>query len=123
MSEMIDLTDAAFRENRRASYRALRLNNPIAKTELNGEKITVVSRYDDVDNILRSSKSVVLPEGGEIPKHIGNGPASVVYRISLPMVDAPEHPKLRRIIFPAFGGKAVGRMKEWVNDIIEDRLN
>jgi len=123
MTTPLDLNDPTFLTNRRASYRTLRRTMPFAETELNGEKTVVLTRFQDLDAILRHRQAVMHPSPGQFPAYIGTGPAARFYRSSLPSLDAPEHTKLRRILSPAFNPQAVARMEAWVAPIIERRLN
>jgi cytochrome P450 len=122
MRNTLDLSEPGFLRNRRESYRLLRRTNPVAVTELNGEKTVVLTRYQDVDAVLRNRRAMMQPAVGEFPPYIGSGPASVFYRLSLPSVDAPDHTRLRRIVSPAFTPQAVSRLEQWVAQIIERRI-
>lgn len=123
MESMIDLNAPEFVKNRRENYRALRTNAPFAVTELDGEKVVVVTRYGDVDAIFKQPQSGVQPAVGDFPSNIGDGPAADFYRLSLPSIDAPDHTQFRRIMTPAFAPQAVSEMATWVTEIVDQRLD
>ena len=81
-----------------------------------------MSRYRDVDLVFRNLKTRVQPAAGEFPKHIGDGPASTLYRLTLLTVDSPEHNRLRRVISTAFNPRSVAGMEDWMVEIIDRRL-
>jgi cytochrome P450 len=122
MAEPIDLNDPVFLKNRRESYQDLRANNPFAETELNGEKSLVLTRFRDIDAVLRNRSAQVQPGPGEYPAHIGDGPAALFYRLSLPSMDGAEHARLRRLLTPPFSPQSVAKMETWVGEIIESRI-
>jgi cytochrome P450 len=120
--EKLDLSDPVFLQNRRDSYRRLRNDDPIARTELNGEKTVVLTRYEDITAILKDKRSLMQPAVGEFPAYIGNGPAGTFYRLSLPSIDA-DHTRLRKIVAPAFTPQNIARFEGWVAEIIDRRID
>lgn len=123
MENVIDLNGPEIVKDRRKSYRALRTNTPIAVTELDGEKVVVLTRYRDVDAVLRDPRAIIQPAVGAFPSGKGTGAAADFYRLSLPEIDAPIHTKLRRILSAAFAPQSVSRMETWVVEIVERLLN
>jgi len=123
MNTRIDLSAAAFLRDRRHSYRRLRTETPLAVTELNGEETVVLTRYRDVDALMRDNRARVQPATGEFPSHLGEGPAALFYRLSLPSMDAPDHTRLRKVLLPALTPQAVARMESWVTEIVDRRLD
>ena len=122
MDNRIDLSDPEFLKDRRKSYRTLRTTAPVAFTVLKGEETVVLSRHRDVEALLRDRRTVIQPTAGAIPSYLGSGPASRFYRWSLPMVDPPEHNRLRRVVSPSFTPQAIARLEQWVAVIIERRI-
>ena len=123
MRPVVDLNDPEFIKDRRNSYRALRMNAPIAVTELDGEKAIILSRYRDVDTVTRSLASVVQPEAGHFPGNIGVGPSADFYKRSLPSIDHPLHSELRRIVSPVFLPQSIATMEQWVVEVVERALD
>ncbi|MET3953232.1 cytochrome P450 [Rhodococcus sp. OAS809] len=120
-----DPTDPDFLSNRFPTYRDLRDNAPVSHTVINGKPITVLSRYSDVSRVFKTPSARVQPVPGAFPEHIGSGPASQFYRLSLPEMDPPSHTRLRKLASSAFSGRAMKAMRPWVEEIITagiDRL-
>lgn len=118
-----DLNSAAFMADRATTYQQLRSDFPLFEVEINGESCIALTRYDDVDELLRHPLATVQPEPGKFPARIGNGPASRFYRESLPFIDAPDHTRMRRIVTPAFNPKTVANMRSWIEEIIDAHLD
>jgi cytochrome P450 len=123
VANRLDLNDPSFLKDRRASYQVMRQQDPYAETELNGEKTVVLTRFKDIDAVLRHRDAVMQPAPGQFPSYIGTGAGARFYRSSLPSIDAPEHTQVRRILSPTFNPQSVARMEAWVAPIIENRLN
>lgn len=123
MKDQIDLNDPAFLKDRRETYRRLRATAPVAVTELNGEEIIVLTRFEDADFLLRDARAVVSPAPGEIPAHLGSGPAASYYRFNVPCVDGSDHQRVRGALSPLFSMKAIAEMKEWVGQIVDRNLD
>jgi cytochrome P450 len=122
MQPFVSLNDREFLKDRRRSCRSLRMNAPVAITELDGEKAIVLTRYQDVDTVTKSLQSIVQPEAGHFPNNIGNGPSAEFYKRSLPSIDHPLHSQLRRIISPVFLPQSIATMEQWVIEVVEREL-
>lgn len=122
-SDTPDLKSAAFLADRYPTYRMLQANFPHLEIDINGEHCVVLTRYCDVDEVLRNPLATVQQAPGEFPERIGTGPASRFYRESLPNIDAPDHTRIRRIVTPAFNPKTVANMRAWVEKVIVDHLD
>lgn len=121
----LDTADPTFLADRFKSYREVQQSNPVARTLVNGQPSWLITRYADVERILKDPTCVVEPVPGQIPAHIGSGPAAEFYRLSLPNMDPPQHTRLRKLAGPAFAPRAISAMRGWVEEIISagiDRL-
>ncbi|MGZ0103852.1 cytochrome P450 [Achromobacter sp. KK8] len=118
-----DLKSADFLADRYPTYRRLQKDFPLFDIEINGESCKVLTRYRDVDAVLRNPLATVQQAPGEFPERIGKGAASRFYRESLPNIDAPDHTRIRRIVTPAFNPKTVANMRGWVEKVIVDHLD
>ncbi|CUJ88245.1 cytochrome P450 [Achromobacter xylosoxidans] len=118
-----DLKSADFLADRYPTYRRLQKDFPLFDIEINGESCKVLTRYRDVDEVLRNPLATVQQVPGEFPERIGKGAASRFYRESLPNIDAPDHTRIRRIVTPAFNPKTVANMRGWVEKVIVDHLD
>jgi cytochrome P450 len=123
MQTLVHLNDPDFLKDRRRGYRGLRTNTPVAVTELDGEKAIVLTRYQDVDKVMKSPESIVQPEAGHFPGNIGDGPSAGFYKRSLPSIDHPLHSDLRRIISPVFMPQSIAMMEQWVIEVVERELD
>jgi cytochrome P450 len=123
MQTLVNLNDPDFLKDRRRSYRALRADTPIVATELDGEKAIVLTRYQDVDKVMRSPESIVQPAAGHFPSNIGDGPSADFYKRSLPSIDHPLHSQLRRILSPVFLPQSIATMEQWVIEVVERELD
>ena len=123
MNELMNVTSFQSREERLATYEWLRRQPRLYETSLNGEPTVIATRFTDVDGLLKNSLALVQQEPGRVPAHIGTGPASMFYRLSLPHMDRPEHGVYRRIASAAFNPKTVAKMADWVTDLIESKLD
>lgn len=118
-----DLKSADFLADRYPTYRRLQKDFPFFEIEINGESCKVLTRYSDVDEVLRNPLATVQQAPGVFPERIGKGAASRFYRESLPNIDAPDHTRIRRIVTPAFNPKTVANMRGWVEKVIVDHLD
>lgn len=118
-----DLKSAAFFADRYPTYRTLQENFPHFEVDINGEDCVVLTRYSDVDEVLRNPLATVQQAPGMFPERIGTGAAARFYRESLPNIDAPDHTRIRRIVTPAFNPKTVANMRGWVEKVIVEHLD
>lgn len=118
-----DLVSPAFFADRNATYRTLRDNFPFFYTDIDGQSCLVLTRYAHVDEALRHPLVTVHPEPGKFPEErIGRGSASRFYRESLVNLDAPHHTRIRRMLTPAFTSRAIGKMRAWMEEMVDDHL-
>lgn len=122
-SQIPDLSSAAFMADRHPTYRLLRDEHPHLRTTINAEPCIVLTRYADVDEMLRNPLATVQPMPGTFPQRIGVGNAARFYKESMPNIDPPDHTRIRRIVTPAFNPQTVAKMKAWVEEIIDRRLD
>jgi len=123
MQNKVDLTRLSSREERVQAYQWLRTEAPLFDMVINDMPVRVVTRFADVDSLLKNSNAVVQKEPGVSPAHIGSGVAALFYRRSLPHMDTPEHDRYRRIAISAFNRAAMARMASWIPGMIEERLD
>ncbi|RJO71018.1 cytochrome P450 [Nocardia panacis] len=123
MQAVFNPADPAFTADRYATYRTLRDNAPVAPIEVNGHEAFVVTRYTDASRIFKTPSARVQPHAGQFPQHIGTGPASEFYRLSLPSMDAPSHTRLRKLAGAAFSARAVATLRSRVQEIIDNGID
>lgn len=117
-----DLSSDAFHEHRYAAYRTLRDHFPFLHTEIDGEPCVVVTRYADVDALLRHPDIVTQPAAGAYSSRIGDGAAARGYKQSIVTSDDPYHTRVRRVVTPAFGPRALEKLRDPIIAIIERHL-
>jgi cytochrome P450 len=123
MTDTFNLLDPNTWTDRYAVYRELRETAPVVTIPIGEDPTVFITRYHDVEPLLKSASCSVKPSPTEFPVHIGSGPASIFYKLSLPHMDAPMHGKLRRIVTAAFTPRVVGQMEEWVAEIVDSHLD
>ncbi|QCP81941.1 cytochrome P450 [Alcaligenes faecalis] len=122
-TDLPDLKSAAFLADRYPTYRRLQSDFPHFEMNINGEECIVLTRYSDVDEVLRNPLATVQQAPGVFPERIGQGAGARFYRESLPNIDAPDHTRIRRIVTPAFNPKTVANMRGWVEKVIVEHLD
>jgi cytochrome P450 len=122
MTDTFNLLDPTTWKDKYAAYRQLRQAAPVM-IPIGGEPTVFITRFHDVEPLLKSSACTVKPSPSEYPAHIGSGAASVFYKLSLPHMDAPVHGQLRRIVTASFTARGVGQMEEWVAGIVDSHLD
>lgn len=123
MLRKLDLASPAFLADRRAGYRTFRAESPVATADINDEEVIVLTRFDDAEQLFRSAKAVVNPAPNEIPAHLGDGIASLYYRLNIASSDGSAHVRLRKILNPLFSPKMIAQMHGWVDDIVRGCLD
>lgn len=118
MTVIFDPTDPSFFNDRYRRYALLRDNAPIARLGSVSETAHVVTRYSDVESLLRDPDMLVKPFPDTIPDYVGTGAASRFYRHTLPRVDPPDHTRVRRLTRAAFNINTFKKMRQQVEEVI-----
>jgi cytochrome P450 len=122
MTTTFNLLDPNTWVDKYAAYRLLRESAPVT-IPIGGEPTVFITRYHDVEPLLKSAACTVKPSPTEFPPHIGSGAGSIFYKLSLPHMDAPVHMQLRRIVTASFTPRGVAQMEEWVAKIVDSHLD
>lgn len=104
-----DLMDPEVHADPYPAYRWLRDNAPVYK--LPGAPMWVISRYDDVDRILRDAETFASSTGFDVPI------------MSLVMKDPPDHDRLRQTVSRAFTPRAIDRLAPRVEALATELLD
>ena len=105
------------------TYARLRDEEPLHRNALG---ILIVSRYDDVHQVLRDPHTSVrrfesnadLPEHMQVLRTRGEDRAPSILGL-----DPPDHTRLRKLVQRTFTPRAVGRMRERTTAIVDDLLD
>lgn len=107
-----DLHDPAFLVgDRHEAYRLLRDTAPAIPLGDGGGAPWVVSRYVDVQAVLRDTTSRMHPAGVDAPAWMGSGPAARRLRANMVQTDRPVHTRLRGVVGPLFTARPAERMR------------
>jgi cytochrome P450 len=113
----VDTLDPAFRDNPYPFLKRLRQYAPVNETPLGIYRLT---RYDDVVRMLKEVPSGVRMADGTIfganPEMMG--PGQFILRL-----DPPDHTRIRRLMNQAFRPRAVERLRERVQQIVDALLD
>lgn len=122
MSVLYDLNDPARAADRFGYYRRLRETDPVHQSPLG---YWVLTRYDDVDALLRSpNSSSAFPKDPNWAMQRG-GPACPVMRsVSkwLLLVDSPDHRRLRKLIARVFTPRNIDRLRPRIVEIVDSLI-
>ncbi|WP_128894843.1 cytochrome P450 family protein [Longirhabdus pacifica] len=120
-----DLSSPSFAKNPHPYYDYLRKNKPIIKVDVpGGDPTWLVTRYDDVQFILKNTELLSKHRSSVCPYHNEQIPKPLkAFNKSMLNVDPPDHTRLRKLIAKAFAPKSVEplkpRMYEIANDLID----
>lgn len=118
---LFDPTSPAFYADRYGAYRRIRDEAPLLP--LPGPVPTVlVSRYDDVDRVLRDRTVRMRPAGAGAPPWLGAGAAADMYLGQMLFTDPPDHTRMRRATSPAFRPRTVATLRADVEAAVDARI-
>ncbi|SNS82713.1 cytochrome P450 [Rhodococcoides kyotonense] len=108
----VDFTDPAFLAgDRTEAYRTLRDLGTIPWPAMG--PAWVVSRHNDIRDIVRTTTTRVHPAGATAPPWLDDGPALNRLRANLVQTDEPEHSRLRNVVGPLFIPRRVAQFREF----------
>jgi cytochrome P450 len=112
-----------------AYYAKLRRHSPIIRAKIPTRGTGwVVTRYDDVVQVLRDPRFSNDPRNSTSPPLFGFGGrfAPKLIRLvgdSMVCVDQPAHGRLRRLVFKAFTPRSIDDMGGWIEEIVGTMLD
>ena len=113
-SEAFALFQPGVADDPHDAYTHLRRNCPVARSEMDGTALALISRYDDVQWGLRHPEHLTSA-GGNL--QLGEQPL-------LPLeVDPPLHTAYRRILNPRFTPKAIAVLEPNVRSLVRELLD
>ncbi len=104
-------------------YERLRDEDPVHRTPLG---VLVVSRYEDVNQILRDPRTSVqrFETSDMTPEHMRPLRDRQMEREpSILGLDPPDHTRLRKLVQRTFTPRAIGRMRDQTTAIVDDLLD
>jgi cytochrome P450 len=113
---------ADFHANRQGVYRTLRDTAPQCVFS-DAPPTVLLTRYADVNAVLRDRGVRMSPEGFRAPPWLGDGPAAQMYANQMLMMDHPEHTRLRRVTTPAFRPKTIIRLQRALEEALVERIS
>ncbi|HZZ52610.1 MAG TPA: cytochrome P450 [Pseudonocardia sp.] len=104
------------------TYRALRAEQPVQRIEVGGGT-WVVSRYEDVKQLVRTTEGLMQPPGVLAPPELAGGAAERIHRGLMVLNDPPVHTRLRKLTEKALTRGAVERLRAHVDEVVTDCLD
>ena len=112
---------AGFIDDPYPTYRRLREQDPYHISRLTGG--LVVSRYEDVDAVLRDHATYSSERFGSAPAHTAIEEALRGLEPSMLDVDPPDHTRLRGLVSRAFSPRRVAQMEEHIRETAHGLLD
>ncbi len=103
------------------AYAALRTRDPVHWSRLSGA--WVVSRYEDIDAVLRDHRRFSNDFEHRTPSRRRRGQLNPAVDKSMLFVDPPDHTRLRSLVSKAFTPKTIETMELRVRQIMSDLLD
>jgi cytochrome P450 len=86
-------------------------------------RVWVLTRYSDVEMVLRGSQFSQAGFANRIERSLGKGPLSECLSQWLLFRDPPHHTRLRALVSQAFTPRSVERLRQAIQDIVDDLLS
>lgn len=122
MTTLFDPLDADQLADPFPVYRELRAHEPVQRIPV-GDGTWVVSRYEDVRNLLRTTAGLMQPPGATAPAELEGGPAERIYRGLMVLNDPPVHTRLRKLTEKALTRGAVEKLRSDVDQVVSESLD
>ncbi len=114
-----DLFHPEFLQNPYPFYQQLRSRDPVHRSALG---VWLITRQPDVYNLLRSpALSSGFSRYSAHRKAIG-GPISDLTALLLPLLDPPEHTRLRQLLSPMFRESVLSSARQWLPALARDMV-
>lgn len=101
------------------TFGVLRDDFPVFDTTIGGQPVRLVTRHADVTRVMNDPSALMNRPGTQVPDSIADGPAGVLWRTAVSMMDPPEHTRVRRAIGGAFTRRSVRRMRPQVENVVK----
>lgn len=121
-SMLFNPISADFHVDRHGVYRRLRDDAPLHEF-LSTPPTVVLTRYADVEAVLRNRDVLMSPPDFTSPEWLGDGAAARMYAAQMVLMDHPEHTRLRKVTTPAFRPKNVARLHDALHQAMAERVD
>lgn len=123
-----DLTSAQFKANPFPFYAHLRSHAPVYLVHnIRGQRAWLVTRYDDVAELLKSEDFAKNPKNAWTPEQLKRAPwIPPMFKPltnNLLSLDVPDHPRLRALVHKAFTPRMVERMRVQTHTLAHELLD
>ncbi len=118
---LFDPASAGFYADRYGAYRRIRDEAPILALPAPVPTV-LVSRFADVDRVLRDRTVRMRPAGAGAPPWLGSGAAAEMYLGQMLFTDPPDHTRMRRVTSPAFRPRTVAKLRADVEAAVDARI-
>jgi len=124
----VDLTSAAFHDQKYAWYRWMLEEAPVCTARISVLKVNLVSRYEDCRSILSDprfvrSRARARGKGGASPFPFPLPGSVMALAMSMIVEDDPAHRRLRNLVSKAFTARAVARLSDRVENLTHELLD
>jgi cytochrome P450 len=116
----LDLDDPVLLSDPHATFRRWREEAPVFRARLGAQSAWVLSRYDDVKDVLEDPASLMRPPGAGTPRALGDGAAVKMWKSAMSMMDPPEHTQVRRLVGRAFTRRRAEQMRPQIEALVEE---
>ncbi len=117
---VLDLHDPSLLTDPHGAFRRWREEAPVFRARLGTQAVWVLSRYDDVKDVLEDPASLMRPPGAGTPRALGDGAAARMWNSALSMMDPPEHTQVRRLVGRAFTWRRAEEMRPRIEALVEE---
>ena len=112
--------DPLLRSAPQTVYGRLRAQAPLLRTVVGGQPVNLLCRYKDVAQVATDPTTLMNPPGTPVPRPYQDGPASILWRNAISMMDPPKHTHCRRAIAPPFSRRRIQELRPLVTDVVTE---
>lgn len=122
MVTSLDILNESFLDDPYPTYAAMRADESISYLR-NFSNTVIISRLADVEQILKDPNALIRPELEGVPKLYCGGPAGLLWKSSMSLIDGVNHTRLRRVVSGALSPTKVLQLAPLVESTIQGALD